>query len=528
MKTGFSQTEQQHIYRAKSILKQLWKNSGISQKEVLEHLVKLELEVPQSTLSTWFSTKEGNYFRPKAEHLAALVQLFCPAEQYDETLEELNLLLGYLQGPLTPEMIKNKVAQQLRENTLAVLEANQREQGQLLETLAKLLEQIEPLMLNYDKGYPTLFVEAEDRKRLRQLVGKDRQLHQQFAVENGYEIPFSRLLCAETLTEIINHLNEGTRLLQAYIDRHITAEDDGLLLMDFYRVEEFVMVSWEISDKLLQNNTLCKAMPVLRRALLRTMTVAWGIQYILENQNRKVTEVEFQNILKLKGKDSEADIYCSVAVYSGALARQHLRSASAQKAEQGWPLFQQAARQLETHYPQLPTEQDRYFYKKELANLYYDIANYLLNRPHDLPQYQRQTEGLMKMAFGHYSEIMDTPNVFVQGLTEERAVHIQLFYMISACWALPLPKKALNLIHLLRDERLLDEQYWKIQIAKAIAYSVLALKAKRPPQKEEFSELAAAALQKSRLVEGFAEATEREIAGEFALRKLFGKAPASA
>ncbi|MGV3525967.1 MAG: hypothetical protein ACO1RX_17220 [Candidatus Sericytochromatia bacterium] len=525
MKVGFSVAEQAQIFRAKSILKQLWKNSGFSQKEVLEHLRAQGLSIPQSTLSTWFSTKEGNYFRPKTDSLELLIQLFCPPEQREETLEELRLLLGYLKGPMTPEMIKNKVAHQLRENTFSVLEENQHAQRRLLQELDVLLEQIEPLMLNYSKGYPTLFVPSGDRKRLRQLIGKERRVHTQYAVEGGYEIPFSHLLCSDTLTEIINRLNEGTRLLQAYIDRHISAQDDGQLQLDFFRVEEYVMYAWEIADKLLQNNTLCKATPVLKRTLLRTMTVAWGIQYILENQNRSLSEIQFQNILRLKGKHSDADIYCSVAVYKGALARQYLRSPSVHKAEQGLKLFQQASQQLETYYPKLSTEQDSYFYKKELANLYYDMAHSILNRSHDLAHYASQGEPLMKKAYLHYHAMMNTPNVFVQGLCEERAVHIHIFYMISACWSLPLPKKALQIINLLRDERILDAQYWKIQIAKAIAYSVLAFKAKRPVHQQEFLGLAREALHKSCLPDGFRTATEREINSEFVLKHFFADQP---
>lgn len=150
MKTGFSQQEQEQILRAKAILKQLWKNSGISQKDVLKHLKAADLDIPQSTLSTWFSSKEGNYFRPKEAHLSALVELFCPKHHIRETLDELMLLLGYLEGPMTPETIKNKVAQQLHSNALAVLEDNQQQQLRLLDDLDRVLEWIEPLVMDYD------------------------------------------------------------------------------------------------------------------------------------------------------------------------------------------------------------------------------------------------------------------------------------------------------------------------------------------------------------------------------------------
>lgn len=522
MKTGFSQEEQAQIMRAKSILKQLWKNSGLSQKDILSQLKAADLGVPQSTLSTWFSTKEGNYYRPKAQHLSALANMFCPPHQLEETLDELMILLGYIQGPNTPESLKNKIAEQLHANAQEVLEDHQRQQRLLLNDLEQVLEWIEPLVMDYNKGYPTLFIPAGERKLLWQVLGKDKALQQKYKIEGGYEIPFSQLRCVETLTDIVNRLNEGTRLLQAYIDRHITDGDNGILLMDFHRVEDFVMYSWEICDKLLNNNELCKAMPVLKRTLLRTMTVAWGIQYILENQNRHLSEIQFHNVLKLKGKKLEADIYCSTAVYTGALARQYLRSIPAKKALEGWTLYEKASQQLEAYYAKLNTEHDCLFYKKELANLYYDIANYTLNRPQDLPEQFQQVETLMKQAHKHYNELMDNPNVFIDGLSESRALHIQIFYMISACWALPLPKKAIRIINQLRDPQILDESFWKVQIAKAIAYCVLSLKAKQKDKRETFKAAAQEAIHRASLLDNYKSQTRLELETEYALRHVLG------
>lgn len=526
MKSGFSKEEQENIYRAKAILKQLWKNSGLNQSAVLAALAEYGLETNQSSLATWLSSKEGNYYRPKQEFIKPLLEIFCPAEQVENTFDEVITLLGYFEGPWTPEMVKNRVAQQLNTNLDATLKYNQTHLHSYLQALDGLLDEIEPLILDYDKGYPTIFIDKDNRTLLWQLLGKDKDLHKAYQVESGYEVPFSQIRCQETITQIINNLNEGTRLLQAYVDRHITEEEEGLLLFDFYRIEDFVTYAWEIADRLLNNNALCKAVPALKRTLLRTMTVAWGIHYILENQTRDLSEIQFQNVLKLKGSDTEADIQCSVAVYTGMLARQYLRSISPERARQGLKLFDKAQAQLSAYHNKVLTSQDHYFYKKELANLSYDVANYLLNHQHHLPEAPQRFQSAMSAANAHYAEVLDTPNVFVQGLSSLRALHIQMFYIISSCWVETKPQNAIKLLNLLNEGQMLDEQFWKIQIAKAIAYAILSLKYEKAQNqtqdKTPFKLAAQTALQKSRLVEGFGEKTQKEILEEYALRQLFG------
>ena len=369
MKSGFSEQELAQIYRAKAILKQLWKASGLSQRDVLKCLKERGMPTQQSSLSTWLSTKKGNYFRPKKEFLDSLLEIFCPAEQHEETRDELYILLGYTQGPLTPEAVKNKVAQQISDNMEASLQQSQQRLQSNLDGLDGLLDDIEPLIFEYDKGYPVIFVEDDNRKLLWQLLGRDKKLHQKYAVESGYEVPFSQIQCQDTITQIIDNLNEGIRLVQAYVDRYITEEDEGLLLFDYYLIEDFVSYAWEIADRLLNNNALCKAIPLLKRTLLRVMTVAWGVRYILENQNKQSSATLFRNILEIKGKQQSADIHCSVAVYTGMLARQLLRSSVAERALKGLKLFDEAADALKQHHAQLQSQQDIYFYKKELANL---------------------------------------------------------------------------------------------------------------------------------------------------------------
>ncbi|MBT9546428.1 MAG: hypothetical protein IV090_13650 [Candidatus Sericytochromatia bacterium] len=521
MKSGFSKAEQENIYRAKAILKQLWKDSGLNQASVIEALAARGLETNQSSLATWLSSKEGNYYRPKQEFVKPLLEIFCPPEQIETTFDEVITLLGYLEGPWTPEMVKNRVAHQLNTHLETTLKHNQSHLRSHLEALDGLLDEIEPLILDYDKGYPTIFIEKDNRPLLWQLLGKDKDLHKAYQVEEGYEVPFSQIRSQETITQIINNLNEGIRLLQAYVDRHITEEEEGFLLFDFYRIEDFVTYAWEIADRLLNNNALCKAVPVLKRTLLRTMTVAWGVHYILENQTRDLSEIQFQNVLKLKGSEAQADVHCSVAVYTGMLARQYLRSVSPDRARQGLKLFDKAETQLRSYHSKVLTSQDHYFYKKELANLYYDVANYLLNHQHHLPEAQKRFQTAMAAANAHYAEVLDTPNVFVQGLSFLRALHIQIFYMISSAWVESKPKNAIKLINLLNDGQMLDEQFWKIQIAKAIAFAVLSLKTDKAEEKAQFKAMAQEALDRSRLVEGFGEKTQREIQAEYALHQLF-------
>lgn len=519
MKSGFSEQEQEHIYRAKAILKQLWKASGLSQRDVLKCLSERGLSTTQSSLSTWLSTKKGNYFRPKQDHLEVLLELFCPTEQLQETRDEIHILLGYSQGPLTPESIKNKVAQQINVNMEGTLRSNQVRLKSDLALLDGLLDEVEPLIFEYDKGYPVIFVEQENRKLLWQLLGRDKTLHKKYAVESGYEVPFSQIRCQDTVTQIINNLNESIRLVQAYIDRHITEEEEGLLLFDFYRIEDFVSYAWEIADRLLYNNALCKAVPLLKRTLLRVMTVAWGIKYILENQNRSSTSTQFRNVLELKGKALTADINCSVAVYTGMLARQMLRSPSLDKAKQGLKFFDEASKALKDCHHKVQSQQDVFFYKKEMANLCYDVANYLLHHQERLPKNQRRFKSIMKQAYENYAQIMNTPNVFIDGLSAERATHIQLFYMISAAWSLPQESAIVKIINMLNSGQLLNERYWKIQIARAIAYGVLALRFEK--QRDTYQAAAGSALEHARLVEGCRAKTQHEIDNEYVLHKLF-------
>ncbi|HEY9841939.1 MAG TPA: hypothetical protein V6D23_15860, partial [Candidatus Obscuribacterales bacterium] len=459
---------------------------------------------------------------PKQEYLLPLLELLTPgqsAEQRQEMLDDLLYLLGYAEAPMIQEVLHNQVGEQLHGSLRESLNQNQSLLGHHLEAFEQLLDLIEPKILEYDKGFPVIYLEAEDTRLLKQLLGPDKQLHQSFRVEaGGYEIPLTRIQSLEVMVQIINELNEGARLLQGYVDRHLN-QPEGWELLDFYRVEDFVSYAWEIADRLLYNSQLCKAVPALKRTLLRMMTVCWGIRYILENQTRETSEVSFQNILERKGKESRADINCSVAVYMGMLARQFLRSQVLARIERGYTLYQRAAGLLAKHHEVLNTVQESYYYKKELANLHFDVANLSLACQEISARAQQTFKPAMQQAASCYSAVVDEEHIFFQGLSEQRAHHLRMFHVLSQCWTQPRLPKAAALIEALSPGQQLDESYWGTQIARAMAYSTLALRT-HGSEAGEYRQAGLKALEQAGLVPGFGERTEQERASEFLLQAL--------
>lgn len=524
MKEGFSKQEQQHIIRGKQILRRLWDNSSLKQMEVLNHLATQGLDVKKSTFSMWFSVQEGNFIRPKKEFIEPLIRLFCKGfktdEQITEICDEVNLLLGYAEGPFTSEMVQNQVAEQLNENLERVLRQSQEQLSHHVSDLDWLLDEIEPKILEYDKGYPVIFIETSEKKLLKSLLGPEKGLYEQYRVEDGYEVPLSQIQSLEMIASIVNNLNEGSRLLRAYIERHIL-DEEGVLSMDFPRVEDFVDYTWEISDRLLYNNVLCKAVPVLKRTLLRIMTTCWGMRYILKNQTQELNEALFQNILERKGKTSHADINCSVAVYMGVLARQFLKSPSPERVKRGLTLFRRAAQLLEQEHEKLNTEQEQFYYKKELANLCYDAAVLML--PHQKKNQDCQTgfTAAMQRAHHFYSQVLVNVNLFLMGLTEQRANHLRIFYTISLCWVCPRLSDGIGEINKLSASDTLNEGFWLIQMGKAIAYAVLHHRSQDTKTQQQYKEASMASLYRAMLVPGLADKTRQEVNSDFVLRQLF-------
>lgn len=524
MKEGFSELEQHNIIRAKQILKHLVKSSPLKQSQLIEALAEQGLSVKKNTLSMWLSSKDGNYNRPKSQFIEPMLRIICAdthnEEQIDEILDEVNILLGYTKGPETSEMVLNKVNQQLNNNLTSQLKINQQNLESFLSSLDWLLDEVEPKILEYDKGFPIIFVEKSEKKLLKELLGKDKSLHKEFEVVDGYEVPMTQISSLETISEILNNLNEGSRLLLAYVERHLLDEYD-VLIMDFPRVEDFVAYAWEISDRLLNNNLLCKAVPILKRTLLRVMTICWGVRYILQNQTRDISEVSFQNILELKGKTSKADINSSVAVYMGILSRQLLKSPSITRAEKGLKLYKKAHKLLLENHEQLNTEQEIFYYKKELANLNYDAASLLLHHKKNLDKKQIEFKHAIKNALQYYEDILNQPNLFYEGLTEVRANSVRIFHLISFCWNTEKLEAGVREINKLSPGQQMNQDFWMLHLAKAIAYCVLHLRAQESKEKNEYKMAAQTALQTASLVPGFKDNTIKEMAADFVLKETF-------
>lgn len=523
MKTPFDPDERQRIRQAKQTLRHLWKQSELPMDDILERLNSRNLPLKKSTLSTWLSLKPDNIIRPKEEYLESLLELFLAdarPEQRQEVLDELRALLDYTRAPISSESLRNRLSQQLDENLGRTLSSSQDQLSLHLEALESLLEDIEPRILEYDKGFPVIRIEEEGSlKLLRQLLGKDRDQHRVYQVEGGYEIPLTRVQSLEAITEIINLLNEGSRLLRAYVERHLLEE--GYLMGDMPRMEDFVTYCWEIADRLLHHNLLCRTVPTLKRTLLRIMATCWGIRYVLDNQSGSQSEVKFQNLLQLKGKTSQADIQCSVAVYMGLLARQFLRQGSATRVQQALQLSRKSRDMLTRWHKELNTEQEVFYYKKELANLCYDVGCLLLWHQHRSPAYKETVQEAMNQAAETYAEVLETVNLFYEGLTEQRSQHVRAFYVLSLCWTSATMKKTVAEINKLTSGETLNQQFWFMQMVKASAYSILSHRSRNPTDRASFLQAARTHLNKAMLVSGLAEQTRQEVEKDFILNQTF-------
>ena len=518
MKIGFSATEQTRIRRAKEILRRLVRSSGGSQQDLLARLADQGLSLQQSAFSNWLSPKAANV-RPKQEYLVPLIQHCCPDRspaQQQEILDEIQLLLGYESVPLSPELIHNQVSEQVLGEPGESLSQQKDQLAHHFAGLDALLDQIEPLVMDYGRFHPVIRLEADQRQLLKQLLGPDKASHQEFAVEDGFEIPLTRIQSQQFMVSIIDDLNQGARLLQRYLDRHLN-DPEGLAHLDSFRADDYIAYAWEISDRLLHHNRLIKAVPALKRALLRQMTTCFGVRYVLQNLSGESSEIAFQNVLALKTRDFEFDIHCSVAVFIGILARQLLKSGEPERIRRALRLYERAVDWLGRH-EQLGTEQEIYHYKKELANLHYDIANFGLRQQALIPGFEAFFGRAMAAAGRAYREVLESENLFVQGLSDARRLHLQIFYALASCWSEPLGK-AEKLLAALELPESLNERYWTIQIAHAIGYATLASRGGK--QAETYGQQAREALRCAELVTGFAERTRLEIDAEFVLSRLY-------
>ncbi|MGV3523969.1 MAG: hypothetical protein ACO1RX_07080 [Candidatus Sericytochromatia bacterium] len=527
MKTPMTPWEQANIRRAKGVLRRLWQNSGLSQQALLTGLAEAGQSVKKTTLSMWLNP-DSNAVRPKAEALAPLVQIClgaAPASHSQEILDELEVLLGYGPALETPEMLRNRLSLQLDQGLVESLSAQEATLRDRMDILDELLAALEPRLFEYDLGSPVVRVEADDKYLVRELLGVDSlKLASQWRTQEGdYEVPLTQVQSLDTLTDVVNTMNEGIRILRSYVEKHLL-ESGSLALEAYPRVETFVSYAWEISDRLLHHNRLCRSIPHLRRTLLRLMATCWGIRYLLRSQEGRASEVEFQNILQRKGMENAAEIACSTAVYMGVLARQILKLYRGHvQIQRGLNLAQQAQHMLTQSLAQLPTEHETFYYRKELANLCYDAAALLLWHRHRDALWDAPFQILMQAAYSAYNQVLGTVNLFHEGLTEPRATHLRSFYLISRCWVETDFQACVCEINKLAPGQHLNENFWTLQIAKTIACGVLSLRSSEIDEQRLYRDAAQRFLQQALLVPGLHKQTQQELREDFVLSQVLGE-----
>lgn len=526
-KTAFSEAQVQSIVLAKRMLRGLWLKSGLKQQEVLQGLQRAGLEVKKNTLSNWLSDVEDNAKRPAQQALMPLLQIICAHDSQDSRLalhNDLSRLLGYATaGPKSREVVLNHIADQVNERLLQRL---REQQGRLLETFPPLLELLEDLqthIFEYDKGYPVIRMEAYELSSLRQLLGTDTDIHKRYRVGQGYEIPLTHVQSLETITALTDLLHEGARLLRAYVEKALL--QSSALSLDLPLFEDLLDYIWEIVNRLLLNQ-VCQRTEGIRQTLLTVVATAWGVRFLLQAQQGQVQLTHFQNILQLKGKGSQADIQCSSAVYVGVLAR-HLFQQARQRAsetilQRALLFMRQALEMLTQHHETLSKEQDIYFYKKEIANLYYDCASLLLWFQ-DSPAFATHFQTLMQQAHTYYAQVLDTVNLFSQGLSEARATHIRIFYVLSQAWTANPPDIVRAALNLLSAGSQLNDLFWTVSMAKALGYGILALRTQSPEFAADYRQAAHDHLERARLVPGMGTATTHELESDYVLQHIFAR-----
>jgi len=513
-----------NILRAKQILKHLWKQSGLKRDEVLVALSEHGLTLPKSTLNTWYSLKENRVIRPKYEYILPLIEICCPQKNPAEIQAlagEVNLLLGYQTVPASTESLLNKMYGVFNQETFAQLSEQQCSLAAQYGPLTQLLSEIEAQIFEYEKGYPVIRLEKGQHHLLKKCLGENSQDWKKYATQTGYEIPLTQVKSLETLTEIIDTLNEGVRVLRAYVDRHLSGEfNQGF--SGVQRIEDFVGYAWEITNCLLFN-PLCQQAPY-HKTLMKIVAVCCGIRYLLNAQQGKENDIEFQNLLRLKGYASEADIHCSIGVYMGILSRKLLQpggSRALMDINKGFALFQNSVQRMETHHHHLAHEHDVFYYKRELANLYFDTATLLLRQTAPFHENALSCQHLMTQAHRHYSTILQTANLFFQGLSETRAVHIRLFHTISNCWISDDFPHCVAEINKLMAGQQLNQHFWQVHLGQALAFGILAHRSAAAEAKACYIKLGEPHIHKAQLVPGFEAQTQQEMAQDFILNRIY-------
>ncbi|PIQ26478.1 hypothetical protein COW36_21740 [bacterium (Candidatus Blackallbacteria) CG17_big_fil_post_rev_8_21_14_2_50_48_46] len=511
------------IRKAKLVLRNLLEQSGLKHKYVMERLVEAGFEIKKSTFANWFGTADNNLHRPPEDVLAPLVRIFLQNQSQiseAETLEQLCYLLGYRAPVLkTSEEILSQLSAELEWVGLEQLEHRQNQLQIYIDRLDQLLSKIEPLVMDFDKGAPVIRIPYGEGRQVTALTGKKGSELQQYRTSEGYEVPLTHIQSLDILSEIINQMNEGIHILRTYVENLLMGADE-ISSACFQRVEDFVSYTWEISDRLLYNNFLCRSNPLLRKTLLRMMATCQGIRYLLQSQEGNYNFQPFKAILSHKGDLHSSEINCAVAVYTGIIARQIIKTfRSPNSLQQGLQLFEKSRNKLERCAQSLSLEEDRYFFLKELANLYHDIASLMLTHQEHLPHIMEQANEWMGKAAFYYDQVLSEPNAFTLGLNPPRLLRLQSFRLMAKAWVCSDPETVLSELSLIQGVDDLSGTYWVTMMSQAIVWGILALRfdAQLPKAKEQAWD----ALRKASLVTGLSQRTEQEIQNDFVLKSLF-------
>ena len=122
-----------------------------------------------------------------------------------------------------------------------------------------------------------------------------------------------------------------------------------------------------------------------------------------------------------------------------------------------------------------------------------------------------------------YNQVLETVNLFYEGLTEQRSQHVRAFYVLSLCWTAQQFKKVIAEINKLTSGEVLNQQFWFMQMVKASAYSILLFRSRNPSDQTSYRQAAHTHLQKALLVTGLQAQTEQEIAQDFILHHTFAQ-----
>lgn len=512
--------QKQNILQAKQLLRTLWRQSGLRQQDLLTGLEDRGLGIRKNTLSNWLS--ETDLKRPDPECLLPLIELLCPQQPDFSRLmhEEIERLLGYEVLPSSPDAVLNRIARQIQ--------GPPAESGEDDNPLLTRLYELEERIFIYDRTYPVLRFEPEAREQVKAALGPDRAHYRQYKVSRGYELPLSRLRSLPLLTEIIESLHECVRVLRAYVEKNLLLS--GPLQRDYPLFEELLAYIWEISNRLLQNES-CRQSASMHASLLSILGACQGLRYLLESQHGTPSLIAFQNVLQMKGMSSQAEIHCTMAVYVGMVARQllsgsennqlHNQITASERLRRGLRHFEQALELLSKSYPELSDERARFFYQKETANLCYDVATLLLWRP-DL---RERSLTLMNRAHRHYAAVLKTDNLFKASLSPQRLAYLEVFYTISAAWCCQEPESLL--VSLTMQDRLAqskapDENHWLGLLACAMSCGILYFRfhAESGPDLTPALGLASRALERARLVPGMESMLDQELRQDYVLSQL--------